>query len=154
MTMLKGFLEGFDKPEPSANGPKPRTRRRHLTHLEIAVDDAKRRASSGDWDGAKGATLVGLYAMCHRMVYGVLPGELEQIGVFRAASKQALRCVHELFNDDACAVAAFVRWSWEREKRRDAWAREKMIERSRLGWRAQFSRGLETDYRVAHQARR
>ena len=163
---IKTFVESFGKggkSDPGAGnngealtGPRPRTRRRrsHLTPLEIVVDDASRRAASGDWAGAKGGTLVGLYALCHRMVYGVLPGELEQVGLFRQACKQAASLMHELFSDDASAVAAFVRWSWEREKRRNAWAQSKQIERNRLGWRAQFSRALETDYRVASKQRR
>lgn len=113
------------------------------------MDDAKRRAESGDWDGAKGSTLAGLYAFCHELIYGVVPDELQQRGIFHAAAKAAAHLVHTSFDDDFAAAAAFVRWSWEREKRLRDWAKSKNADRRRLSWRLQFSASLVTDWRVA-----
>lgn len=128
---------------------RPRTRaRRHLTAFEIALDDAARRANSGDWDGASGATLVGLYAFCHRLLYTVLPEELAAVPKFNAAAKRAKAFVHDHFADDFGAAAAFIKWSWEREKRKNQWCRDNGVEARRLGWLLQFSPSLLTDWRV------
>src|SRR3990172_8529604 len=100
------------------------------------------------------ATLVGLYAICHRMIYGIIPQELCEKALFNIAAKLAAVALHKHFDDDPSAAAAFVKWSWEREKRRDTWAREKMIDRARLSWKLQFSATLVTDWRVNAADRR
>jgi hypothetical protein len=157
MSAISQFVNSFEpapkqprlrvKAKPTEPAPK-RAKRVHLTSVEVAVDDASRRALSGEWEGAKGATFVGLYAMCHRMVYGVTPSELQLQSVFNVAAKTARKAMHELFNDDAAEFAAFIRWAWEAEKRKAAWAQQKAFDRRRLSWRYQFSRSLETDYRI------
>jgi hypothetical protein len=142
---ITDFVNSFDKP----TGPRLRMKRaKPMTLVEIAIDDARRRAASGEWAGAKGAVLVGLYAMCHRMVYGIIPSELFEVPTFRAAAKMAAKAMHELFGDDPAEVAAFVKWSWQVEKRKNEWAQTKSVDRKHLGWRAQFCRSLETDYRI------
>lgn len=140
--------------QPLKAEPPKRTKRVHLNQIEIAIDDASRRAVSGEWEGSKGATFVGLYAMCHRMVYGVTPSELELQAVFNAAAKMARSTMHELFNDQPEEFAAFIRWAWEVEKRKAAWAQAKAVDRRRLSWRYQFSRSLETDYRIELKTKR
>ena len=79
-------------PPPPTPG-RPRVRRggrRKLSPLDVAVDDAQRRSASGDWgEGTKGATLVGLYAFCHRLTYGIVPDELQEQRLFYAAAKRA-----------------------------------------------------------------
>ena len=156
MSSISDFVGRFDAPEPA--GPRLRTKKKPqrttLTPLEVAIDDARRRAVSGEWGGSKGRTFVGLHAMCHRMVYGVVPSELEQLGTMNAASKLAAKAMHEMFGDDPEAFAAFVRWTWEVEKRKNTWAQSKSIDRRRLGWRMQFSRALECDYRIDLKQRR
>jgi len=150
MSTLKAFIE-----DPTFSRARPATKRaRHLSPLEIALDDAARRAQSGEWDGSKGATFVGLYAFCHRRAYGELPGELEQPGEFRIAARAAAEVVHRAFADDGCAMAEFMVWCWSREQRTMLWRRSKNLECSRMGWRLQFSRRFETDYRVARSQRR
>lgn len=137
--------------------PKPqptRAKRVHMNKVEIAIDEASRRALSGEWEGSKGATFVGLYAMCHRMVYGVTPSELALQPVFNAAAKMARAMMHELFDDQPEQFAAFIRWAWEVEKRKAAWAQAKAVDRRRLSWRYQFSRSLETDYRIELKTKR
>lgn len=155
MSALTEFVKSVESAKAQAKQPRMRVKRSHtLTLVEVAIDDAKRRASSGEWEGAKGSTLVGLYAMCHRMVYGIIPSELEEPSTFRQAAKMAATTMHELFVDDPAEVAAFIRWSWEVEKRKNTWAQSKSIDRRRLGWRAQFSRALQTDYRIGQKQKR
>lgn len=145
MRHITDFVNSFEAPK----GPRLRVKRaKPMTPVEIAIDDARRRAASGEWAGSKGATLVGLYAMCHCMVYGVIPSELSEVPTFRAASRMAAKAMHELFGDDPAEVAAFIRWAWQVEKRKNTWAQSKAIDRKRMGWRAQFCRSMETDYRI------
>lgn len=125
-----------------------------LSPVEVALDDAKRRARSGEWEDAKAATLVGLYALCHQMVYGVVPSELKQVGLFRAATRMAKRMMHEYFDDDPSQVVELIRWSWEREKRKNTWAQSHAIDRNRLSWKWQFAASMETDYRIARTQKR
>lgn len=143
MTAIAKFFEDVKQ-------PRTRTRRRlHLHPIEVAVDDAKRRATSGDWEGAKGSTFIGLHALCHRMVYGIIPEELYAEGVMRAAVRNAASALHQMFGDDGHEMADFVRWTWEREKRKSTWAQANGYDRNRLMWKWQFSRSLLTDYRIA-----
>lgn len=144
---ITDFVNSFEKPK----GPRLRVKAKPLTPVEIALDEAARRAASGEWAGAKGSTLVGLYAMCHRMVYGIVPSELSEQATFHAASKMAAKAMHDLFGDDPAEVAAFVKWAWQVEKRKNEWAQSKSVDRKHLGWRAQFCRSLETDYRIAQK---
>lgn len=115
---------------------------------------AEARAKTGDWEGADGRVMLGLYAWCHRSVYGVAPVELESTAEFRVASRAALRVLHDRFDDDPAACAIFIRWSWKREKERAEWARANKRDRNRMGWRLQFSDRQVTDFRVARQSKR
>jgi hypothetical protein len=135
----------------------PRVRRggrKQLLPVEVALDDARRRAGSGEWEGAKGSTLVGLYALCHQLIYGIVPEELRELPAFRGAAKQAAGFVHAHFGDDYGAAAAFVKWAWEREKKKHVWALKNGATRNRMSWRLQFSASLLTDWRVERQPRR
>lgn len=150
---IAAFVKAAAPPEEKQAG-RPRVRRggrRPLTPLEVAVDDASHRAQSGDWDEAKGSTLVGLYALCHRLIYGILPDELQEQPLFHAAAKLAKQMVHAHFVDDFAGAAGFVKWSWEREKRKDTWARANGVDRKRMAWRTQFSAALVTDWRIAER---
>lgn len=115
---------------------------------------AEARAKSGDWEGADSRTLLGLYAWCHRSVYGVEPIELRSIGEFRIAARAALRVLHSHFADDVAQCAIFIRWSWKREKERAAWAAREKKDRNRMGWRLQFSDRQVTDFLAAAASRR
>lgn len=142
---------------PEVQKGRSRVRRggkRKLTPLEVAVDDASRRSTSGVWEDAKGATLVGLYAFAHKLTYGVLPDELQDARLFTVASKLAARMVHVHFGDDWSRSVDFIRWTWEREKGRDAWARAQGVDRNRMSWKLQFSASFVTDYRAAPTRRR
>jgi len=140
--------------DPAKVGRVEGERGRTMADIETATRAAEARAKSGDWDGADARTILGLYAWCHRSVYGITPVELEAVGEFRIAARAALRVLHEFFDDDAAACALFVRWSWKREKDRAAWAKGKGYDRNRMGWRLQFSGKQITDYRVAQTAKR
>lgn len=147
MSVIEKFINDVDPPK----GPRmrvKRTKRTTLTDVEVAIDEANRRAMSGEWAGSKGRTFVGLYALCHRMIYGVVPEELTDRLMFNTVAKMAAKVMHECFDDDPNELAAFVRWSWEVEKRKNSWAQSKAIDRRRLGPKVQFSRGVVTDYRI------
>lgn len=124
-----------------------------MRDIDVALRAAETRARSGDWEDADARTILGLYAWCHRSVYGVAPVELENQAEFRIASRAALRMLHERFGDDAARCALFVKWSWKREKDRAAWATREKKDRNRMGWRMQFSDRQLTDFRVATAAR-
>lgn len=129
---------------------KPRDKRaKPLTEVDVAMRDAKRRAASGDWVGSKGSTFIGLYAMCHEMVYTVIPDELYAAGIFKAAARNAANAMHELFDDDPVKVVQFMKWAWEREKRKHEWAQRQGFDRNRMSWKWQFSLNMLTDYRVS-----
>jgi len=125
-----------------------------LKPLDQALEDAKRRASSGEWDDAKGLALVGLYAFCHHATYGVLPAELYEQSAIRMACKSAAACMHAHFDDDPFRVVEFIKWAWKREQRRVDWAlKQGNKDRARLAWRLQFSASFVTDYKVEAQKR-
>ena len=119
-----------------------------VSALTKAVAEAKRLAASGDWSEAAGKDLVGLYAFCHEAVYGVAPNELLDAGQFRAASRLAAKLTRSAFGGSFDECAAFVRWTWLRERGREKWAAEQDRKRGRLGWRLAFSIHFVTDYRV------
>lgn len=126
-------------------------RDRALTDFEVAVQGAENKARSGDWIVADGKVLVGLCAVCHKMVYGLLPLELEkQQREFRAATREASRILRVHFNNDIGAMVEFVKWVWQREKGRVEWASKQSPprERTRLGWRLSLSDSFVTDYRA------
>lgn len=151
--MTRGMADFLALVEPGKPRPRP-TGRRKLQEIEVAVDDAGRRAVSGEWGGAKGATLVGLYAFCHNLVYDVLPDELRELPTFRNAAKVAASFTHSHFEDDFGAAAGYVKWCWERERGKHNWALANGIARNRLSWRLQFSAGLLTDWKVGRNKRR
>lgn len=144
---LQKFLDYGPKRAPRKRKPKP-------APLKQAIEDAQRRSSSGDWDDATGATFVGLYALCHRLIYGVEPADLVPRGPFQAAAKAAKTCLHANFDDDPSDFVDFIRWTWVREEKREAWARANHKERGRISIRLQFSPSLITDYRVDRERRR
>lgn len=145
---LDSFLADPAKSEriPGAKREKPKTA------LHTAMLSAEMRAKSGEWDDAEQRTLVGLYAVCHRNVYGVIPVELENPAEFSMASRAAATILHTRFDDDVPATAIFIRWLWKREKERVEWARTQKRDRNRMGWRMQFSDRAVGDFLVARAA--
>lgn len=140
---ITAFMEHAATPKSREKRAKP------LTEVDVAIRDAKRRAASGEWAGSKGSTFIGLYAMCHEMVYGVIPDELYSAGMFRAAAKSAANALHELFDDEPVRVVLFIKWAWEREKRKNEWALRQGFDRNRLSWKWQFSPNMLTDWRIS-----
>lgn len=129
-------------------------REKALSEIERATRLAEKCGETGDWSNADARTLLGLYALCHRTIYGVAPVELENVAEFRVASRAALTILHGHFSDDVVAAALFVRWCWKREKERAEWAKTANRDRNRMGWRMQFSAKLVTDFLVARAARK
>lgn len=149
----EGLSDFLDDPTKTHRVPGA-TRAKAMADINAAMLAAESRAKTGDWDGADARVMLGLYAWCHRSVYGVPPVELEGQAEFRIASRAALRVLHDRFEDDAARCAIFIRWSWKREKERAEWAKREKKDRNRMGWRLQFSDRQVTDFRVAEQARR
>lgn len=145
-TAVSGPLAAFMSPGSQRMGGERRGR--PLSDLELNLRVAETRALSGEWEGATGPVFVGLYALCHRLAYAVLPLELEERREFSLASRAALSTLHAHFDDDCDAFVGYVRWAWLREQGRVAWAKSQSIERNRLGWRLVFSARMVTDYRA------
>ncbi len=141
---IAGFLSHKAKRTPigGAAGTKK------LPRIVAAVSGAEYRSKTGDWEGATGRTFVGLYALCHRIVYGEIPLELYEKGMFSTAARMATRTLHEFFRDDPDVLVEFIKWSWIREKRRDAWAIQNGTDRGRMGVRFQFAAAHVQDWRV------
>jgi hypothetical protein len=135
---------------PSARGDRPPSK------FQAALQSARRRAQSGDWATADGDVLVGLYAVCHEMVYGVLPGELEEVKLFKLAAREASKVLRTQFSGDVDGAVEYLKWVWNREKKRAEWAASQSPprERGRLGWRLALSDAFVTDYRVVLSSRR
>lgn len=114
------------------------------------MHDARIRAKSGEWDDASSSTVVGLYAVCHELVYGCVPAELAEKGTFRNAVKTATRFCLDYFGGEPNRMVAFIKWVWKREGERLKTGRQF----SRIGWRLQFSAFLFTDWRAASFASR
>lgn len=149
-SVVDSFLShGASKAAPKGKRGKPKP-----TAIEIAVSEAKRRSSDGDWTDAKGKVFVGLFALCHSIVYGEIPLELTEKQELTLGARMANKALHEYFADDPDALVEFVKWSWEAEKRKESWALRQGINRNRMRVRFQFSARLVQDYRVEKQRRR
>jgi len=128
-----------------------------LSKLEVSVQNAERRAVEGDWgEDVDGAVLVGLYAMCHRLVYGVLPLELEKAQEFRRAAGTAMTMLQRHFQGRAGDFVEFVKWAWAEEKRKHQWAVQQVpvVQRKRLLWQFLFVERMLTDYRISINTRK
>jgi hypothetical protein len=146
------FLAGASKRARRAAGaptvPKQAKERRlpaaRPDALARALEEARERARAKDWSGCTPTTLVGLYVYLHEGVYGVVPEELASDWL--PALSAARRCLERQFAGNLGQAIAFIRWSWQREKR----SRKRNPDSDfRMGWRYQFSQRLFTDYRVA-----
>lgn len=133
---------------------KPRIRPRPTQlRIDAYVEEATRRANSGDWDGLDEKTtphlLVALYLVCHARVYGVKPVELN--ADFFAASMMARKQLTVAFDGDIHKAVEFLRWTWDKERRKEKWMTEQGFDGKRIGWRLQFGHEsrLLTDYRHA-----
>ena len=144
-----GFLAAHVAETEPLVAKKRMPRGTYASAFDVAVADAESRAKTGDWSNAKGTTLVGLYAWCHRRVYGVEASELRKEPSFREAAAAAARLLHNECGDDADLVAELIRWTWDKEKRGEAAAAAKgEVREFRVTWRYQFSVRLLTSYRV------
>lgn len=128
--------------------PKRRTRTQKRSKIELLIEDAKTRSLSGDWSDANGLTFVGLFALCHRVVYGVMPAELQEAKAINVTARMARKCMHAHFEDDSAEVALFIKWAWEVEKRKNTWAMGQGFDRAPLTCFGQFSARLITQYKV------
>ncbi len=135
----------LDEPStaPSKKSP-PRSRNFDRSFREAC--DYARKIVEGVWEAQTPAHLVGLYAVLHEHVFGVLPLELKQD--FQAAVSSAGKLCRDEFGGDVLATQRFVAWCWARvNKRRKRSSPED--DTFRPGWRLQFkSRNWLTDYKA------
>lgn len=135
---------GFD--EFAAKAPKKTKGLRSAGRSDVAqaMGEADAMRRENDWGAARARHFVALYALLHRHVYGVEPGELTG-RTWTAACLAASRLHGREFGGDGAKLVSFMAWAWKREKRAAARGGE---DRRRLGWRLQFSSTLVTDWRV------
>lgn len=113
--------------------------------VDASLAEADQMRAANDFTGARPRHLVALYALFHKHVYGVHPGELAG-KAWTAACLMAARILDREFSGDVQRIVSFIAWTWRREKR--AHIRTTAGDRRRMGWRLQFSPSLVTDYRV------
>jgi hypothetical protein len=145
------FVDAFLNHGQGKRPTKGKVGRAKATPIELAVAEAKRRSREGDWSGAKGKVFVGLYALCHEIVYGDVPLELTENQELTIGARMVNRVLHDFFDDDPDALVEFIKWSWEAEKRKESWALRNGISRQRMRVRLQFSARLVQDYRTEKQ---
>ena len=108
-------------------------------------EEARAFAQSGTWEGASPRHFVALYDQMHEKVYGVACAELDKSARFFVSCK-AKTMLDQQFTGDAGAMAAFFRWTWQREE----WKEKNG--KNDGGWRVtpwqQFNGKILTDYRV------
>lgn len=117
---------------------------------ERAREEVRAMLKSNDFGAARPMHLVALYEWCHEQVYGVRPAEFAKKATWTPALFAASRLVRDEFRDSPSAAVDFIRWTWAREKGREAARRAGRNENmGRIGWRLQFvTRHLVTDYRI------
>lgn len=97
------------------------------------------------WGLAKPEHVVALFAVMHREVYGVLPGELA--GDWMAAVSSVKKLLKDELDNDIERAVDYLQWAFAREKKKFKRNAESTW---RLGWRWTFmKREILTDWRVA-----
>lgn len=129
-----------------ASAPPPR--RESKSGVSRIREEMREMNKAGDWERASGGHFVALYEALHLTVYGVEASELGAVKEWQQASAAAGRMLAAQFGDDPVRMLAFVRWTWKREQKTEAWRRENGRSGRRVGWRLQFGNSLVTDYRL------
>lgn len=143
---LGAWINEGAKKKKAARKPTKRTARDPKGYA-TAREEAAFRAKANDWRDAAPRHLVGLYAVLHEQVYGVAPAEL--VDAWKGAVSAAAAMLKSEFKGDVPAFVEFIRWTWQRARRRKDKAVAEGGEVSRIGWVLQFkSRAMLTDYRV------
>lgn len=147
---LSGLSQWID--QAPTKKPRGKTTARSSSGYEKARAEANalaraERDDSEVWASAQPKHLVALYSLLHEQVYGVEPVELKD--VWKGAVASAKGMLEKEFNKDAKTFVEFIRWTWRRERGREAKRQAEGGEGSRIGWGLQFkSRTMLTDYRV------
>ncbi len=136
----------FDPPSGVKKKAKPKSKSWSKA-FDRSVERGRAIMGSGDAPQSA-ADLVGLYAVLHEHVFGVLPLELKQD--YGAAAASAAKLVRDEFKDDYAAAERFVAWCWKRTKQSAKRKKADGDDPFRPGWRIQFkSRAWLTDYKAA-----
>lgn len=130
-----------------------RSKRDRLPLIDQYLEDAKQRAQSGEWSGANGTTWIGLYVLCFQMVYGQRPIDLDK-PMMAFLSRAGTGALRSHFKDNTGELVEYVKWVWDREKRRGEWAKKNGIEHRIFGARLQFAPVMIQDYMMNRQFKR
>lgn len=130
---------------------------RGASMFDAAVADA-RRVVAEDEPCPSVHVLLGLHAVFHEKVYGILPTEMRG-RMWYAALAAAKGMLTREFAGDPDAGLAFVAWAWSREDAREQRRRAERAEDGgrRLGWALLFGRasaGMVGDWRAAVSRKR
>jgi hypothetical protein len=131
-----------------ANGKRGKGRKTKAD-LAAEVERVGERLRSNDWSELRPGDLVAAHAFCHQSLYGEHDDLLGDN--WRRASVSAYQLVKCDFDGDLVAGLAFVRWAWQRERKREERRKRNGSdgEGHRLVWRHLFvTRWILTDYRV------
>lgn len=144
----KALADFLEPPKKKPRG-KPRTSaQKGKDTLARLIANAKIRSRTGDWEDAKPRDFVGLFALCHEIVYGIEPIELATKTELMKATRVAKKCLSNFFDDDAEEFVEFIKWVWKRQEGKEAWALREGKNLSRLNVFAQFSPQKVSDYRI------
>lgn len=144
----QALADFLDAPKSKPRG-KPRTSaQKGRDTLARLIANAKIRSRDGEWDDAKPRDFVGLFALCHQIVYGIEPIELATKTELMKATRVAKKCLSNFFDDDPHELVEFIKWVWKRQEGKEAWALREGKNLSRLNVFAQFSPQKVSDYRI------
>ena len=133
---------------------KGKPKRSYVTKAQRTkwLAEVDQMTKAGDLSEAKPSHLVALYIRLHGWCYGAEPDEVKG-QMYSMAMIQAGKLTKEEFGGDVLDAVAFIRWVWQRAKRREA-KRPDGQDVFRIGWRLMFARrDLVTDYRVEQERR-
>jgi len=123
------------------------------TTIKRVSEEIHKFIEVGDWKPASPYHLIALVAFCHESVYGIADSELQNPQRFGLAGHVCKTFVEREFNNDITQAVVFIKWSWDRERKRESWRVQNGKAGFRLGWRLQFSDSLLTDYRLDQRRR-
>jgi hypothetical protein len=121
--------------------------------IERNTDEATAFKDRNDWTQAEAKHFVAVYYKMHAFVYDALPEELHAENQWLGAVSATKKLIADSFSVQGkpCndAVIDFIRWVWDRERRRYKQAKEQGRDHTRITWRMMFaSRYYVSDYKT------
>lgn len=104
---------------------------------------------TGEWDGARPMHFVAVYWVMHVAVYGIGSDELAAKDEWKQSAAIAGRLLRTAFKGDCVSMAEYLRWLWDRTRRRRERAVLKGRDIAHIGVRLVFSGRLVTEWRAS-----